>query len=137
MTEREIKDLISKILRSKNETHELAKLTQEEWGGIFTYLRIHNSPTSDKRMNNGYINQRVMQRTWGLTCEDCIETQHMRYCNFINDVLRNIRQKRKHPVIDVIYNLHSLIDLLRFEPELKAELSNEFDVTHIDVWLER
>lgn len=134
MTETETMGLVATLLKNKK---ELGNITQEQWGEVFTYLKNHYSPTTAVHMSKGYLNDKVMRQYWGLSRGngDGIDTQYTTYCKRINDILWNIRQKRKKPVVDTVYNLENVIDLLRCEPRLMSQISDEYGIIHIDVWI--
>jgi hypothetical protein len=135
MTETETKELVAALLKGKT---KLQNITNGQWGEVFTYLKNEYSPTTAVHMSKGTLNNRVIQRNWGLSRGDGDGTTSLysRYCDNINNILWNIRQKRKRePVVDTVYKLHSVIDLLRCEPRLMSRLSDEYGIIHINVWI--
>lgn len=45
------------------------------------------------------------------------KTQYQSYCDFINDILKNIRSGG----LDYCYYIYQIADLLRYEPNLKSK----------------
>ena len=60
-------------------------------------------------------------------------TQDGYYCNYINDVLRNIRNGER----DYCYHIYQVTELIKFEPKLNTMLVHKNGMDYIEVWLEK
>lgn len=75
-------------------------MTDKEWQQYFSFLRLQTKPTKARRLYAHAKDSDYYGRTLWAT-----------YCDFINDVLRNIRSG-KH---DYCFYIYQITDLLKFE----------------------
>ena len=112
-------------------------MTDLQWQEILPQLRnqikpVETTTTLSRKARSTYI----LGRRWCLTDnEDGIKTQDERYCDFVNDVLKQIRGKRGRK--DYVYNVYAICDLLKFEHELQCVFVPDGKFSYFEVWLEK
>lgn len=110
--------------------------TNEEWQKKLATDRLQIKYVNDKKLTRMARNSYIINRCWELTDnEHNGDTQDKRYCNFINDVLKQIRSRRGKP--DYCYKDYQIYDLLRFEPLLNTMLINDDGTVYFEVWLDK
>jgi hypothetical protein len=115
------KDYLHKLLLSKGGKSELKKLSNDEWQIIFSYMKSINVPTTEKKLKRHNAKPIVVMRRWSLSDNDGnFDTLDNTYVKFINDVLGQLRKGK----IDYCYYIYQISDLLRFIPDLNAELKD-------------
>lgn len=86
-------------------------MTDVEWQKFFTQMKVDIKPTGERYMTKpGTAPIKDGNEYRG-------ETTAVRYKQFINDILRTIRQGE----IDYCFYIYQIRDLLRYEPRLKAK----------------
>ena len=86
-------------------------MTDEEWQKVFTQMKTDIKPTGEKYMTKpGTTPIKEGDEYRG-------ETTAVRYKQFINSILRTIRQGDT----DYCFYIYQIRDLLRYEPQLKAK----------------
>lgn len=113
-------------------------ITDEEWQTIINKLRNIIPTTTEKRLSRRSGNSQIVGRNWNLSygCYDGTDTLDKRYCDFINDILKNIRHKSKTIRIDYAYYIYQICDLLRFEPNLQTRLVHNECGDYFEVWFD-
>jgi hypothetical protein len=105
-------------------------MTEKIWQRIFALRKEQTIPLingSKRRMK--VIIDRAIVNEWGEYCEDTT-TDWKRYCNFINDVLREIRMGK---VANCFY-YYQIMELLRFhKDDLETQYNKE--EKYWEVWL--
>lgn len=111
-------------------------MTDEQWQGILSQLRnqikpVETATTLSRQARTSYI----LGRRWTLTDNEQEKTTDMRYVDFINDVLKQIRGKRGRK--DYVYNVYAICDLLKFEHNLQCTFFPDGKYSYFEVWLEK
>lgn len=126
------------VLKTINETNVfdlklgLRTMTDKEWQNVFNVLKINTLRIHNRKTR--YLRRKCSGYLLYLSDGDNIDTtQDGYYCNYINDVLRNIRNGER----DYCYHIYQVAELLRFEPKLNTVLVHKNDMDYIEVWLER
>ena len=111
-------------------------MTDLQWQEYLPQLRDKVKPveTATKLTRKTRVSY-TMGRRWCLTDEDNIRSLDMRYCDNINDVLKQIRSKRGRK--DYVYNVYAICDLLKFEHELQCVFVPDGKFSYFEVWLEK
>ena len=111
-------------------------MTDLQWQEYLPQLRSQIKPveTATKLSRQTRVSY-IMGRRWCLTDEDNIRSLDMRYCDNINDVLKQIRGKRGKK--DYAYNVYAICDLLKFEHELQCTFVPDGKFSYFEVWLEK
>ena len=111
----------------KNQKEVIASLTGQLWDTLFLEMKSMTVPSNNKILKS-------------YECEVCSgivsneyhgETSWQRYKQYINDVLRTIRNKET----DYCYYAYQVQELLRFEPNLKSRFVNDDGLQYWEVWL--
>ena len=104
---------------SKASRRIIEGMTDETWQEVFKYMKSINKPSKKKKLKRNATTPIVMTRRWTLTdSTGVVDTLDESYVRYINDVLSQIRKKQT----DYCYYIYQIIDLLKFEPELKVKL---------------
>ena len=112
---------------------EIKNMSDKEWQQKFEIMKLHIKPVNDRKMTRHARKTYILGKRWTLSDNEyCGETLDQRYCNFINDVLKQIRMGR----IDYCYYYYQIMDLLKFEPRLKTQLVHDDANTYFKVWLD-
>lgn len=128
------------ILKTINKTNvfnlkiPLNTMDNNEWQNIFNVLKLNVTCIKTDKIK--YLNREcigsVIGKSWSLSGRDTADTsQDGYYCNYINDILRNIRSGEH----DYCYRIYQVIELLKFEPSLKTKLIHRYDMDYIEVWV--
>ena len=112
----------TKETRNYNIYRTSDNMTDAEWQKFFTQMKADIKPIGERYMTK--------PRTTPIKEGDEYhgETTAVRYKQFINDILRTIRQGE----IDYCFYIYQIRDLLKFEPQLKAQwlpMSDCFEVS--------
>lgn len=130
-----IQELTNQLLNSRTEKQLLHSLADDEWQEIFLYLKQKNIPSTEKILKRN-VHMFVVQRNWNLTDNENVKTLDEYYCDTINSTLKTIRRKYKTKAsIDYVYHTNNIVDLLRFEPDMKSMLVHDDGCTYFEVWL--
>jgi len=112
---------------------EIKNMTDKEWQLRFEMMKLYVKPVNDRKMTRHARKAYILGKRWGLSDNEYGgETLDQCYCNFINDVLKQIRMGR----IDYCYYYYQIMDLLKFEPRLKTQLVHDDGNTYFKVWLD-
>jgi hypothetical protein len=103
-------------------------LTDKEWQNIFHVMQL-KVPTSNEKKLKRNVRNNIIGRKWSLNTT--ITSQDGYYCNYINDVLRNIRTSNT----DYCYYIYQIIELIRFEPKLHTKLIHDGELSYFEVWI--
>ena len=113
---------------------ELGYIDDKQWQDIFGVLVISTPCIKDEKIK--YLKRKCglgsVNQNFGLSNSDNIDTTlDGYYCNFINSILRNIRKFE----CDYCYHIYQVVELLRFEPNLKSKLVHNDGLNYVEVWL--
>lgn len=125
------------IMNIRELESNLQKMTDLQWQVILHQLRNQIKPVeTTTKLTRQARNTHIMGRKWCLTDnEDGIKTQDERYCDFVNDILKQIRSKRGK--MDYVYNVYAICDLLKFEHDLQCVFVNDGKYSYFEVWLDK
>lgn len=112
---------------------EIRTMSDEEWQKKFELMKLYVKPVSDKKLTRHAREAYILGRNWCLTDNEQYDTLDKRYVNYINDVLKQIRSKK----VDYCYYYYQIMDLLKFEPNLKTKLVHEDSNTYFEVWIDK
>lgn len=123
MSLEELKEL---RLISNTEGRPTDSMTDALWQKEFELRKCFIKPAVTKKMSgkfskeSGYWNDETMGTYHG-------STNYQEYCSFINDILSEIRSNHR----DYCYFMYQVLDLVKFEPELKTKYCDGY----WEVWL--
>lgn len=112
-------------------------MTDVQWQEYLPQLRnqikpVETTTTISRQARMSYI----MGKRWCLSDNEYIgKSQDERYCDNINDVLKQIRGKRGRK--DYVYNVYAICDLLKFEHNLQCTFVPDGKYSYFEVWLEK
>jgi hypothetical protein len=107
-------------------------LSDGEWQEKFKLIKILVSPSVVNKQITGRFTREL--GSWNKELNGAYDgaTNWMRYCHYINDVLKQIRNGKR----DYCYYTYQICDLLRFEHDgLKTKYN--LDGKYIEVWLNK
>lgn len=106
--------------------------TDTEWQEYYKVMYSNTQQSSQWTMKKRKCYTTVNGRNIDEQSSYCGDTQYEKYCDFINDMLKTIRQG----LVDYCYYIYQVADLLRFEHEnLRTEYMQEEEC--FKVWLEQ
>lgn len=121
ITQENIKQTIRNLLRMKDDSKALVHIKNEEWQVLLEYLRVNTLISADNKLKRNAQNGKVVRLYISLTDNEFkTDTLDAMYVNFINDTLREVRKGR----VAYAYHTYQIMELLRFELELKCDLVN-------------